>query len=91
MMRGKDRGKTGSVLRVSLGGAFVTIEGLNLAKKRARPKAQGKKGEVVLIARPVSASKVMCICKNCKEPARMGVRMQGEQKMRYCKKCDANN
>lgn len=91
MMRGKDRGKTGSVLSVSSLEKRIVIEGLNLIKKRARPKAQGKKGEMVSVPRAIDASNVMLVCKNCKVPARIGVRMQGEQKVRYCKKCDANN
>lgn len=91
MMRGKDRGKTGTVLRVFNDEGKIVIEGLNLIKKRVRPKAQGKKGETVLIPRRVEISNAMFVCKNCKKPSRMGSRMEGEQKVRYCKKCGVNN
>jgi len=36
------------------------------------------------------AANVMYVCKNCKKPTRLGNRMDGETKVRYCKKCDAS-
>lgn len=91
MMRGKDAGKTGAVLRVDSDARKLVVEGLNMAKKNMRPKKQGQKGEVVAIPRAIDISNAMLVCKNCKAPARMGVRREGEKKVRVCKKCDANN
>lgn len=90
ILSGKDRGKIGTVLHAEPDGARVTIEGLNVFKKRSRPKKQGQKGEIVLVPRPMPASKVMLICTNCKNPTRVGFRMDGPRKVRYCKKCKAN-
>ena len=91
ILSGKDRGKTGSVIKVSTLANQLTVEGLNLFKKRSRPKRRGEKGEVVLVARPMAASKVMLVCKSCKHPARVGFRLEGDRKTRYCKKCGAFN
>ena len=90
IMGGKDRGKIGKVVSVSPDAGRVTVENLNVFKKRSRPKAQGQKGETVLVPRPMPASKVMLICSNCKNPTRVGFRMDGPRKVRYCKKCKAN-
>ena len=90
IMRGKDRGKTGSVIHVFPEAHTITVEGVNLYKKRTRPKRQGKKGETVLVARPLAASNVMFLCKNCKRPTRVGLRTEGTQKVRWCKKCHAS-
>ena len=90
ILSGKDRGKTGAILRVLSEENRVSVEGLNLYKKRVRPKQQNQKGETVFVARPLSASNVMLICPNCKRPTRIGARLEGEQKVRYCKKCQAN-
>src|SRR5271155_2603809 len=90
IMRGKDRMKTGKIIVVDVAGDRVTIENLNMFKKRSRPKAQGQKGEIVLVPRPVRASNLMLICSNCKNPTRVGFRMDGPRKVRYCKKCKAN-
>jgi len=89
IMSGKDRGKTGTVFSVSPDESKITIESLNLFKKRSRPKKQGEKGQTVEVPRPMPASKVMLICANCKNPTRVGHRMEGARKVRYCKKCKA--
>lgn len=89
VMRGKDKGKSGAVLYVDSAASLLSVEGLNLVKKRSKPRQQGKKGETVLVARPLSASNVMLICKSCKLPTRIGNRFEGDIKVRYCKKCQA--
>lgn len=86
---GKDHGKTGSVIKVSPADEKITVNGLNLFKKRVRPKKQGQKGEMVEVPRPLPRSRVMLVCPNCKKPARTGARIEGSQKVRYCKKCEA--
>lgn len=90
IIKGKDRGKVGSVLRVLPKENKVVVEGLNLFKKRVKPKRARQKGEVVLVPRPLPVSNVMVICKDCKNPTRIGWRKEGESKVRYCKKCQAS-
>ena len=89
IMTGKDRGKTGAVLHADPARGRITVDGLNIFKKRARPKSQGQKGETVLVPRPMPVAKVMLVCSNCKNPTRVGFRMDGPRKVRYCKKCQA--
>lgn len=89
IIAGKDRGKTGTVAKVFPEKERVVVDGINMYKKRVRPKRQGEKGESVLIAFPLKASNVMLVCSNCKKPSRVGARKEGEKKMRYCKKCGA--
>lgn len=91
IIAGKDRGRSGAILHVFLKQDKVSIEGLNLYKKRSRPKKAGQKGEVVQVARPLSASNVMLICKSCKQSTRVSFRAEGNQKVRFCKKCKAAN
>ena len=89
IMSGKDAGKTGTVLHAMPGENRVIVDGLNVFKKRSRPKKQGQKGETVLVPRPMPVGKVMLICTNCKNPTRVGFRMEGAVKVRYCKKCES--
>jgi large subunit ribosomal protein L24 len=89
ILSGKDRGKTGVVLKAFPEDDRVQIDGLNVFKKRSKPRKQGEKGQVVAVSRPLAASKVMIICPNCKSPTRIGGRMEGSRKVRYCKKCKA--
>ena len=86
--RGKDRGKAGKVLTVFPKENRVTLEGLNLVKKHVRPKKQGAKGQVIQVPRPIAASNVKMICKQCGKATRVGYRFDGESKKRACKKCE---
>jgi large subunit ribosomal protein L24 len=90
IIAGKDRGKTGSVLRALPEDNKIIVEGLNTVNKRARPKKQGEKGQLIVVARPLQVSNVMLVCSACKEPTRIGFRIENGSKIRYCKKCKAN-
>jgi large subunit ribosomal protein L24 len=89
IIAGKDRGKTGTIFRVLTDRNKVMIDGLNVVKKRSKPRKQGEKGQTVEVPRPLAASNVMLICASCKEPTRVGSRMDGAKKVRFCKKCEA--
>ncbi|MDP3947915.1 MAG: 50S ribosomal protein L24 [bacterium] len=89
VLSGKNRGKTGKVIAVNPARERVTVEGLNLYKKHTRPRKQGEKGQVISISRPMHVSNTMLVCPSCKEAARVGHRMEGERKVRYCKSCNA--
>jgi len=89
ILGGKDRGKTGTILHALPEAGRVVIDGLNVFKKHSRPRRQGEKGQMVLVPRPMPASKVMLVCPNCKQPTRIGARVEGARKVRFCKKCEA--
>lgn len=89
VIAGKDRGKTGTVLRILPEDNRLSVEGINMYRKRVRAKRAGQKGESVSVPRPLTASNVMLVCKNCKRPVRVGYRGEGRAKERFCKKCQA--
>ena len=90
IMSGKDRGKTGKVLRVFTADDKVTVEGVNVFKKHSRPRRQGEKGEVVMVTRPLQISNVMPVCTACGKATRVGHAISGKIKSRVCKKCGAS-
>ncbi|MBI2406111.1 MAG: 50S ribosomal protein L24 [Candidatus Harrisonbacteria bacterium] len=83
---GKDRGRTGKILRVDRERGIVLVEGV-MQKRHRRPRKQGEKGEIVSVPRPLRISTVQLLCPNCGKAARLGMRMEGETKARFCKKC----
>ena len=89
LLAGKDRGKTGKVLKADSKSQKLIIEGVNLYKKHMRPKRQGEKGEVIQISRPIEVSNLMLVCPNCKQPTRISFRFEENNKFRYCKKCQS--
>ncbi len=86
---GKNRGKTGKVLKIDRKHGLLTVEGVNVYKKHVRPKRAEEKGQMVDLVRPMPVSKVELVCPHCHKPTRVGMRMQGEIKSRFCKKCNA--
>ena len=89
MLGGKDRGKTGKIVRVAPADNMVVVEGLNQVKRHLRARKQGQKGQIIAKERAVNASGVALVCTSCGKPTRVGYRVEGESKTRICKKCGA--
>jgi large subunit ribosomal protein L24 len=79
---GKDRGKTGRVLRVDLAKQKVFVEGLNIVKRHQRPsqvpnaRAQ-QVGGVIEREGPIHISNVMLMDPKDRKPTRVGVSREG--------------
>ncbi len=87
IIAGKDKGKTGKVLRVIPGNLRIVIEGLNLIKKHVKPKKGGEKGQRIEVPASLNISNVMLICPKCGKLARIGFKVNKNDKLRICKKC----
>ena len=87
ILKGKDRGKTGAIVRVLPKISKIVVEGISLRKKHMKPKKQGQKGQIVELPTPVSSANVALVCSSCLKPTRIGYRMEGNKKVRFCKKC----
>jgi len=84
--KGKDRGKTGKVLRVIRDSEKVVVEGLNLHKKHIRPRRQGEKGQVVETPGSIHSSNVRIVAGDGKPAVRTGYKEEKGEKVRVCKK-----
>lgn len=91
IVKGKDRGKSGKVLTVLKAGSRVVVEGLNLIKKNVKAKRQGEKGQTITVPASINTSNVKLVCRVCDKPTRVGFRIDGSKKERFCKKCKATN
>jgi large subunit ribosomal protein L24 len=89
IIKGKDRGKSGKVIKALPRENKVVIEGLNLVKKHIKPRKQGEKGKIIEIPRPIYVSNVKLICPNCNKATKIGYKIEGEEKFRICKKCQS--
>jgi len=87
ILKGKDAGKSGKVIKSLPKENKVVIEGLNLYKKHIKPKRQNEKGQIVEVPRPVNISNVMLICPLCHQPTRINIITIKGKKERKCKKC----
>ena len=75
VISGKDRGKTGKVLRVDPKKDRVYVEGLNIVKRHQRPLPNAPQREAGVIERegPIHISNVMLIDPKTNKPSRVGV------------------
>ena len=89
VLSGKDRGKRGKVQEVHPSSSRVVVAGVNMAKRhtKANPN-QNVKGGIVDQLVPLAIAKVMLVCPHCGKPARIGYRVDGDTKERFCKACD---
>ncbi len=88
VLKGKERGKTGKVIRLIPDKAMVVIEKLNIAKQHTRPSAKNRQGGIIEKENPLSISNVMLICEKCKGPVKVAKKyLDNGKKVRFCKKC----
>lgn len=86
---GKDKGKTGEIIRAIPQKQRVVVQGANMMKKAQRPTQQNPQGGILTIEAPLHVSNVMLICPNCKEATRTSKRVNEQgKKVRVCKKCN---
>lgn len=86
---GKDKGKTGKVLRTFPGENKIIVEGVNLVKKHVRPRKEGEKGQRIETPGKLDISNVMLVCPKCGKTTRVGQKITPDNKFRICKKCQA--
>jgi len=87
IMIGKDKGRSGEVLRVFVKSEEIIIKGLNLFKKHLKP-TQGQKGGIIEKERAMRVSKVMLICPSCNKKIRVAYQIdKNGDKSRICRKC----
>lgn len=90
IISGKDKGKSGKVVRAFPVENLILVEGVNVHKKHSKPKKQGQKGQIIEMPGVIKSSGAQIICPSCKKAVRIGQKVEGEKKFRVCKKCGAN-
>jgi large subunit ribosomal protein L24 len=88
VLQGKDRGKKAAVIRSIPESERVILEGVNVAKRHAKPTRATQQGGVIDKFMPVHVSTVALVCKSCDKATRIGYRFNDDgEKVRVCKKC----
>lgn len=88
VIAGKDKGKTGKVMRTMKKRNAVVVEKVNV-KKRHVKKTTSRAGEIIQFEAPIDASNVKVICPQCKKATRVGYTIPKDgKKRRMCKKCN---
>ena len=91
VIAGKDKGKTGRVLRVDPRKDKVYVEGANIVKRHMRPRTlrdtqrAQELGGIVEKEGPIHVSNVMLIDPDSGEPSRVGIKRDGGRRVRIAK------
>ena len=89
VIAGKEKGKTGKVLRVLPKKDRAVVEKVNFIKRHMRPGAHSRQGGIVEKENPINISNLMVVCGKCTDPTRVGRKvLEDGSRVRYCKKCD---
>ncbi|OFW60765.1 MAG: 50S ribosomal protein L24 [Actinobacteria bacterium RBG_16_64_13] len=88
VVQGKENAKRGKVLHVLEAEERIVVERVNFIKRHIRPSKKTPQGGVIEREASMHISNVKLVCPSCNNAVRVGVRMEGEDKIRYCKKCN---
>jgi len=88
VIKGKEKGKSGKVLRVFPEKQKVVVEKLNFIKRHVRPNQQMRQGGIVEKEAPLPVANLMVLCSKCNKPVRIGKKLlEDGKRVRVCTKC----
>ena len=87
VLAGKDKGKQGKVVQVLAKKDAVIVSGVNMVKKAMKRRSQQDAGGIAEIEAPIHISNVGIVCKKCNRPVKIGYKLDGDKKIRVCRKC----
>ena len=83
VIAGKDCNAEGKVISVDMKKHRVTVEGVNMITKHAKPSQANPNGGIVKMEAPIDISNVMLVFKG--KTTRVGFKMEGDKKVRFAK------
>ena len=91
VIAGKDKGKTGRVLRTEPSRRRIYVEHLNIHKKHTRPRSvkdtqKAQSSGIIDQEGPIDISNVMLLDPADNKPTRVGVRSENGKRVRYAKR-----
>ncbi len=89
ILTGKDAGKTGKVLVADPKKGKIKVDGVNVQKKHKKPRSAQDAGGIVSQVGAIDVSNAMVVCPACNKATRVSYKVEGDKKVRICKKCGA--
>jgi large subunit ribosomal protein L24 len=89
VVKGRDRGKTGKVMRVMPEAGRVVVERLNIVKRHSKPRGAASPGGIIEKEAALRIENVMIFCDRCNAPVRAGWKLNADgSKSRICHRCN---
>ncbi|CAM2787119.1 LSU ribosomal protein L24P [Flavobacterium succinicans] len=86
VIAGDHKGEEGKVLRVYREKNKAIVEGVNMVSKHTKPSAKNPQGGIVKKEASIQISNIALIDPKTKETTRVGIRVEGDKKVRFSKK-----
>ena len=86
VIAGDHKGSEGKVLKVDREKNKAIVEGVNMVSKHTKPSAKSPQGGIVKKEAPIQISNISLIDPKTKETTRVGIRVEGDKKVRFSKK-----
>ena len=86
VIAGREKGKSGRVIRIDREKMRAVVEGLNMVKKAVKQKKQNQKAGITSVEAPLAVGKLMIMCKKC-GATRIGYVVDEKGKKRVCRTC----
>ncbi|MBM4331302.1 MAG: 50S ribosomal protein L24 [Deltaproteobacteria bacterium] len=88
VIAGKEKGKSGKILKVLPKKNRVLVEKVNFIKRHSRPTGRTRQGGIIQKEAPIHVSNVLLLCPKCNQGVRTGMReLENGKKNLVCKKC----
>ena len=75
VISGKDRAKTGKVLKALPKDGRIVVEGVNIAKKSQKPRQQGQKGQIVSLPKSIACFECQTDLSQVRQGGRVGYKV----------------
>ena len=86
VIAGDHKGSEGKVLRVDREKNKAIVEGVNMVSKHTKPSAKSPQGGIVKKEAPIHISNIALIDPKSKKATRVGIKVEGDKKVRFSKK-----
>jgi large subunit ribosomal protein L24 len=86
VIAGDHKGSEGKVLRVYREKNKAVVEGVNMVSKHTKPSAKSPQGGIVKKEAPLHISNIALIDPKSKTATRVGMKVEGDKKVRFSKK-----
>lgn len=90
VITGKDAGKTGKVLSAAPADNKIKVDGINVQMKSKKARNANETSAIVKQVGAIDVSNVLVVCPACNKATRVSYKVEGDKKVRICKKCGAS-
>lgn len=88
VLSGRDKGKTGKVIRINTKKNAALVEQINIVKRHQKPSQKAPQGGIIEKEVPINLAKLMLFCTRCHKGTRPRIKkLENNNRVRICRHC----